>query len=343
MINILQKVRDNRYFLLFILLFAYLQSIYIRIAVRKQIDIYIFTPEAAIATLVGAGVLFLIISFFIGKWGKTEAIQTRSILKIFGASVLVFVLSMQLIGFLVALAFDNLERNFNSHTLAITLFSHFLDGIIYGSFFLTYYYYQNNRVHQRKLANYNQAFAESRINQLKTQLNPHFLFNNLNVLDQLIDEDKQKASDFLNEFAEIYRYVLQSADKDIVSIVEEVDFARQYFSLIEHKYGGGYQLSIKNEGRDGFIAPLTLQLLIENAVQHNLGTNENPVYIRIEVDEKIAISNNVNLKIHAKPTSGRALRNLREQYELLSDVPIEILRTNEDFSLQIPIISPKLK
>jgi sensor histidine kinase YesM len=337
--NIIRKIGENRGFLLFILLFAYVQSIYTRIVGRQLVNVYTFTPEAALATLMGASVLFLIILFFIRKWQKNDVFDTGTMLKIFGSSLLVFLVSMLLIGFLIALAFGNVARNFNADTLTISVFSHFLDGFIYGSFFLAYYYYQDNKKRQHELATYNEALAESKINQLKTQLNPHFLFNNLNVLDQLIEEDKDKASDFLNEFAEIYRYVLQSTDKELVLIEEEIDFARQYFKLIHYKYGSLYQLQIENKNTNGFIVPMTLQLLLENAVQHNLGTKENPVCIQIKTDANISVSNNINLKRNRKSTSGRALKNLKEQYGLLAEKQIEIHQTANIFSVSVPIIN----
>ncbi|WP_369616357.1 sensor histidine kinase [Flavobacterium sp. CFS9] len=336
--NLINKIHQNQYFLLFILLFAYVQSVYIRIAVRRQIDIYIFTPEAALASTLGAGILFVIILFFIQKWQKSDTFSNAVMLRIFAISLLVFVISMQLIGFLIALAFDKIEKNFNQHVLLFSLLSDFLSGIIYGSFFLAYYYYRKNKKQLQKLSTYNEALAESRINQLKNQLNPHFLFNNLNVLDQLIEEDKHKASDFLNEFAEIYRYVLQASDKELVSVKEEADFAEQYFKLIEHKYGEAYQLNLESKNTNALIAPLTLQLLIENVIKHNLGTAENPIEIHILMDENITVSNNINLKKNSKSVSGRALKNLKEQYSLLSENAIEIHQTDQEFSIIIPFI-----
>jgi sensor histidine kinase YesM len=336
--NSIYKIYQNRHFLLFIFLFAYIQSIYTRITARQQINAYIFTPEAALAAVIGAGFLFLIILFFIRKWQETDTFSTKTMLKIFGASLLSFVISLQLIGLLVAFIFGNIERNFNQQSFTLSLFSDFLNGVIYGSFFLAYYYFNKNKKHQQKLAIYNQSLAESKINQLKAQLNPHFLFNNLNVLDQLIEEDKHKASDFLNEFAEIYRYVLQASDKELIDIDQEIDFAKQYFKLIQYKYRNAYQLNIKTKNAKGFIVPLTLQLLIENAVQHNIGSQENPVCIKINIDENIFVSNTINLKRNTKPTSGRALKNLKEQYQLLSKKPIEIHKTEKEFSATVPII-----
>lgn len=334
----LYKIEQHRHFLLFILLFAYVQSIYTRIAVAKQINSYTFTPEAALTTTMGASVLFLVILFFLNQWQKNNRTDTKTLLKVFGTSLLVFVVIMQLLGFLIALSFGTIERNFNSHSFIVSVFSHVLDGSIYGSFFIAYFYYQHHKNHQQTLATYHRALAESKISQLKTQLNPHFLFNNLNVLDQLIDEDQDKASDFLNEFAEIYRYVLDATERDMVAITDEINFAKRYFKLIQHKYAKAYQLEILTVNPTGFVVPLTLQLLIENAIQHNLGTQDYPIHIRITIDKQLEVVNNVCLKHVGKSKSGRALNNLKEQYRLLSEKSLEIECDSQWFSVTIPII-----
>lgn len=338
MIGILKKAYRNRYFLLFILVFAYVQSIYIRMIVRKEIDAYIFTPEAALVTLLNAGILFWVILYFIKKWKVSDTINPMILLKIFVASLLTYMISMKIIGLLLALVFNTVERNFNREAFTYSLFSDFLDGIIYGGFFLAYYYHHHSRKQYDKLMVYNDALAKSKITQLKNQLNPHFLFNNLNILDQFIEEDKEKASDFLNEFAEIYRYVLKASEKELVSLDEEAAFARQYFNLFQYRYGKAYRLNLDVKNSNGFIVPLTLQLLIENAIQHNLGTEDDPVEITIRIDESILASNNIRLKRNAKPVSGRALKNLEEQYRILTQQPLEINRSADRFSIRIPII-----
>lgn len=328
----------NKYFLLFIVIFAYIQSIYSRIAARQQINSYTFTPEAAIGSLLAAGILFLIILFFIKKWQRAEMFSIKEMLKIFAASLITYMLVMQGSGFIIALIFDNVERNFNQQTFILSLFSDFMDGVIYGSFFLVYYYYKRHLSHHRKLATYHEAMAASKIAQLKAQLNPHFLFNNLNVLDQLIEEDKDKASDFLNEFAEIYRYVLQASDRGLVRVEEELEFAHQYFKLIRYKYEEAFQLEVVGKHEDGFIVPMTLQLLIENAIKHNVGTLEKPLQIRVEMGESIRVSNPLQLKHQGDKKSGRGLRNLVEQYQLLSSAPISIHQSENEFEVVIPIL-----
>lgn len=338
--NLLLLIKQNRYFLIFLLLFAYAQSIHSRIAVGRTLNLYLFTPEAAIATLFSVCFLFLVISYFIKIWQKSSVLNIKSAVKIFGSSILVYILSANFLGLMIALMFGNFERNFNRETLILSNSSTFLDAFVYGSFFLAYYYYQNNQKHQLQLATYQQALSESKINQLKTQLNPHFLFNNLNILDQLIEEDKHQASHFLNQFADIYRYVLQASDKKLIPLNKEIEFGEQYFSLIKHKYGEAYQLTIKGENREGLIVPLTLQLLIENALQHNLGSASNPVLIKVKLNaSSLIVSNNLINKRNQKATSGRALNNLKEQYNLLdSSRKIEIEKSETSFSVSIPII-----
>jgi sensor histidine kinase YesM len=336
--NWLKKIYRNRFFLLFIMLFAYVQSIYVRLSTWEEITAYTFTPEAIFVSLYQAGVLFLIIVALIKKRPQSDVFSTREILKIFCLSLVLYLIAMKASGLLISFAFDTIERNFNQKTFLYTLLSDFLNGFIYGSFFLAYYYYHINKTHQKQLSVYHQALSESRIHQLKSQLNPHFLFNNLNVLDQLIEEDKYKASRFLNEFAEIYRYVLQSSEKKIISLKEELDFAEQYIRLIQHKFGNAYQMKIEGKNNIGYIVPLTLQLLIENAIQHNLGTEENPIFINISVSENIRVVNNINLKKNGKSTYGRALINLKEQYKLLTKDPVEIQQSSNTFSVIIPNI-----
>ena len=338
--KIFLKIRKNQHFFLFILVFAYLQSIYSRILVRGDLNLYIFTPEAAIAKLIEVGILFFVFYFFVKYWQKSEVFSTKEMIKIFSASLTVYLLVVQSISLLISFVFGNIERNFSWNTIGLSSLTSLIDGFIYGSFIFAYYYYLKNKNYQEQLATYNHALSESKINQLKTQLNPHFLFNNLNVLDQLIEEDKHKASEFLNEFADIYRYVLQATDKKLVTIQEELAFAKQYFKLIQHKYGKSYQLKIESSG-SGYIVPLTLQLLIENAVQHNIGSTDNPIHIKIETTDTICITNNFIPKRSSKPTSGRALQNIKKQYKLLTHDPIVIQKSDNEFSVIIPIIQTK--
>lgn len=335
---IIQNIWRNRYFLLFIWLFTYVQSIYTRIIVNKQINAYTFTPDAALGLLINAGFLFLILLLIIKKWNKSDVLSPKVLFKIFGASLFLYVLIINILELLIAFLFGNIARNFNQETFTLALCAKFLNGLIYGGFFLAYYYYLNHKKTAEKIATYNKAMTDSKINQLKAQLNPHFLFNNLNVLDQLIAENKNKASDFLNDFADIYRYVLQSSDKELIRMEDEIAFVKQYFKLIQYKYHNAYKLQIESKSVEGFIVPMTLQLLVENAIKHNLGSEKEPIFVQIKINQRIRVSNNINLKQYNKNTSERALKNLIEQYGLLSKKVIVIQQTENNFLVEIPII-----
>lgn len=300
-----------------------------------------FTPDAAIGLLLTSGILFIIINYFLKKWQKSDTINSPELFKIFISSLLIYLLIMKVNGLLLAYFFDTIERNFNKKTFFISLFTDFLNGVVYGSFFLTYYYFNKSKKYLSQIANYHHALSESRIHQLKSQMNPHFLFNNLNILDQLIEEDKIKASEFLNEFSEIYRYVLDATDKSITTIKDELIFAKQYFKLVQTKYESSYQLKIENEIENGYVVPLTLQLFIENAIKHNIGTKEKPIIINIKFNNCVYISNNTNLK-KGNSKSGRTIKNLQEQYKLLAGKSIKLKQTDNIFSVKIPIINKPL-
>ena len=336
--NILARISYHKYFIFFILLFSYVQSIYIRISDWQEINLYVFTPEAPFFYLIKVGLLYVVSLSYLKYFLKNKNFKTNTLLTVFFLLIVTYLILMQLVGLMTAVLFDTVERNFNTHTFFFNLFSDFLDGFIYGGFLLTYYYFNANKHQQEQLSSYQQALSESKIKQLKSQLNPHFLFNNLNVLDQLIAEDKDKASNFLNEFADIYRYIIQTSDKKIIAISEELKFIGQYFVLIQHKYEEAYQLRIQGEIKDVFIVPMTLQLLVENAIKHNLGTKDAPIYINIKLNDAIVVSNNVRLKINNAQKIGAALSNLKEQYRLLADQRIEVVQTAGLFSVTVPAI-----
>jgi sensor histidine kinase YesM len=336
--RLLHKIRTHRNFLMFILVFSYLDSIIYRIRTHQVINVYTFTPEGAIANLIGVGVLFLILLYSIKKWQKSALFAWKEFFKIAGFSLVAYFLLTLFAQALISLIFDNFERNFNPSSLLFSMTSTAFGAFIYGGFFLAYYYLQKHNAQQVKIQKYQQAIAQHNIQQLKHQLNPHFLFNNLNVLDQLIAEDKDKASEFLNDFAEIYRYVLESSTHNTIAIEDEINFAKRYFNLIRHKYGDAYQLHIAKHRIQGKIVPLTLQLLIENVVKHNVGTESNPIVIHLHIEDQITCQNNRVPKKYAGNYSGKGLKNLQTQYQLLAQEGWSVEETPETFTVSFPII-----
>ncbi|MGE8381273.1 MAG: sensor histidine kinase, partial [Sphingobacterium sp.] len=177
---------------------------------------------------------------------------------------------------------------------------------------------------------------------LKNQLDPHFLFNSLNVLNGLIEEDPKKASLFTTDLSRIYRYVLEHTDKSLVSLQEELTFSKAYLNLLSLRFEAGIQidLHIHEDEISGFILPLSLQLLIENVVKHNVISLKSPLILKIyRKNDYLYVENNLQKKKGLNSNAGIGLKNIQERYALLSDRPVYIQESADLFSVGLPIIA----
>jgi sensor histidine kinase YesM len=176
---------------------------------------------------------------------------------------------------------------------------------------------------------------------LRSQINPHFLFNSLNVLSSLIHEDTNKAEEFIEEFASVYRYVLDMSNKQIVSLKKELDFIDSYFFLQKIRFGDSLKIEIHiNEQTDSFfILPLSLQLLVENAVKHNKISKEHPLTVTIEMDNNyVIVKNNLQIRNETIVSTGIGLKNIRERYFLYNKSEPVFEKTDNEFIGKIPLI-----
>jgi sensor histidine kinase YesM len=184
--------------------------------------------------------------------------------------------------------------------------------------------------------------ARHQYSQLKQQLNPHFLFNSLNVLDYLVHTDADKASDFIRKLASIYRYLLNKENDMLVPLKEEIDFAWLYTDLLKERFDNGLEvrMDIPEKYHTKKIIPCGLQLLIENATKHNIISPETPLYVHISIKEnKVAVSNNMQPRIHPVESTGLGLKNIEGQYKTAFRKNIDIHQSNETFTVVIPLIN----
>jgi hypothetical protein len=175
---------------------------------------------------------------------------------------------------------------------------------------------------------------------LKNQVNPHFLFNSLNALTNLVYEDQDKAANFIKQLSDVYRYVLDTRDKEVVPLEEEVKFLNSYAYLQQIRFGDKLSIELSLNGLDTMVAPLALQMLIENAVKHNEVSEENPLHIRIyKAEDFIAVENNLQKKSQVgESSSGLGLENICKRYEFLSDKKVKIEQSVNKFLVKLPII-----
>ncbi len=175
---------------------------------------------------------------------------------------------------------------------------------------------------------------------LKNQVNPHFLFNSLNALTQLVYEDQDKAATFIKQLSEVYRYVLDTKDHELVSLDQELAFLNSYLFLQKIRFGEKLKVELDLAGISTMLPPLALQMLAENAIKHNIVSVEAPLEIRIYAEKEFLIVSN---QIQSKPgmieeTSGVGLVNIRRRYEFLSDKKVEVVQTDKEFRVSLPFI-----
>lgn len=213
------------------------------------------------------------------------------------------------------------------------------------TFHIIYYYnkYQKTKVKESQIVAKNQT---AKFESLKNQLDPHFLFNSLNVLTSLIGENPVQAEKFTTKLSKVYRYVLEQKDKDLTSLEEELRFAKSYMQLLQMRFEDAIQYNIPESASDPElkIVPLSLQLLLENAVKHNVITSRQPLKIDIYEDGGyLVIENNINPKASLEKSTKVGLRNIQQRYELVSSNKVSIEHVNKVFRVRLPLLTQKIK
>lgn len=208
--------------------------------------------------------------------------------------------------------------------------------LLYRSALLRHTEKENTKLEKEKLS--------AELSQLKGIINPHFLFNNLNSLSSLIEEDPGKAQSFLDELTKVFRYLLRNNQTELTTLAEELKFIQTYYQLLRTRYGAGIHLQITIDSlyEQLLIPPLTLQLLIENAVKHNRVQKENPV--RIELKDApgnlLIVRNTVLPKEGRSESTGLGLYSINARYKILNRPGLVIEKNEKEFSVSIPLIEP---
>ncbi len=192
---------------------------------------------------------------------------------------------------------------------------------------------QNERLEREK--------AQVQFDNLKNQLNPHFLFNALSSLNSLIMENQRLASEFVQQLSRVYRYVLQYKDQSSVSLSTELNFIQHYISLLQTRFQQALTITIAvdKEAEEQRIVPVTLQILIENAIKHNIVSAELPLHIEIFTSgDYLVVSNNLQQRKHVESSNKLGLKNMQSLYKFLSDKPVQIEQTAIRFSVKVPLL-----
>ena len=175
---------------------------------------------------------------------------------------------------------------------------------------------------------------------LKSQVNPHFLFNSLNTLSSLVTTDPDQSENFIQKLSSVYRYVLENREQELVPVEAELQFVKDFFALQKIRDGEKISLKIESNG-DGnaFIMPVSLQMLVENALKHNVASRKDPLFITIHYEgmDKLVVRNNLQMKSLYGGSSKIGLKNLNERCRLILDREIEVMETVDEFVVKVPL------
>lgn len=220
----------------------------------------------------------------------------------------------------------------------VSVLMSFMIGSVYEGVF---YYSQLIETRRTAEALKNQQIR-AQFEVLQNQMSPHFLFNSLNTLTTLIAEDQQTAIDFTQKLSDVYRYILQNKERELVTLQEELAFAQDYLFLLKMRYPDNLNAHMHIEERylNKYVAPLTLQMLIENAIKHNVVSKAHPLSIDIYVENgnSVVVKNNVKPKQALDKSTKTGLANIHKRYEYLGNRKIDVIHTNAHFMVAVPLI-----
>lgn len=280
-------------------------------------------------------VLLKIFSFSIFKFKNLS----KSVL----GGIFITIITLFFIQFFIASVIEGEGINdfFKNQRIENYYFVLFLSVLI-TSIFYTVYYYRNNQETKVKEQKIIAGTASAKFDALKSQLDPHFLFNSLNVLTGLIEENPPLASKFTTSLSKVYRYVLEQKDKELVNLEEELLFAKRYMSLLSVRFEDSiiYNPPVVLKNPEAKVVPLSLQLVLENTVKHNQVMPLHKLSISIkEENDYLWITNNLQPKESLRKGTGLGLLNIRERYAVFTARPVKIERTDQEFRVGIPLLN----
>lgn len=233
-----------------------------------------------------------------------------------------------------------LKRETMANYLVASIITFVVTLAIHAFYF--YKAYNENRVKEQKVI---AGTASAKFESLKNQIDPHFLFNSLNVLSSLIEENPENAQKFTTSLSKIYRYVLEQKDKELVSVEEELQFAKTYMNLLKMRFENSisYELPTDYHNEEAKVVPLSLQLLLENTIKHNIVSEQKPLHIKIYIENNyLIVGNNLQKKETLHYRKGVGLQNIVNRYALISERKVLVEETPNAFNVKIPILTKQI-
>ena len=271
--------------------------------------------------------------------------KRRIIIGFLGSFILsVFVIFLLRIVEDVLIEGENFNAFLQKETLANYLVTIIITFFVTLSFHTFYFYkaYQENKVNQQKII---AGTASAQFESLKNQIDPHFLFNSLNVLSSLIEENPESAQKFTTSLSKVYRYVLEQKDKELVSVAEELKFAKTYMNLLKMRFENSITFEIPEgfDNEEAKVVPLSLQLLLENCIKHNVVSEAKPLHVKISIENnQLVVTNNLQKKEVLSDRKGVGLQNIVNRYAILTKRTVLVEENEQEFKIFLPILTKQI-
>jgi len=215
----------------------------------------------------------------------------------------------------------------------------FVIALLVTTIFYVKHYFDSWRELVIKEEEFKREALALRYETLKSYVNPHFLFNSLSVLSSLVEKDVAKSQEFIKQLSDTYRYVIEQKDKELVALEVEIDFIRSFINLHKIRHGENLKVDLNIENRNGFIIPLSLQILLENAFKHNIISEEEPLEVKIwRENDYLIVQNKLQVRKTISESNGIGLETISKSYQFFTKQPLVVLKDNGFFTVKIPIL-----
>jgi LytS/YehU family sensor histidine kinase len=273
------------------------------------------------------------------KYTKFEDVGKRLallFLAIVGTVILVDFIGNKILTFIF-------KKDYNAQSFSKVLLPVIIISTMTMAIYEAIYYYIRLKKSIREEEQAKQAVVQAELDALKNQAQPHFLFNTLNTLRDIIDQNpKEDAKEFVDKLSDVYRFILESGNVNLTSLKEELKFAKSYIHIQSERFGENLKLNwdIPASSLDSMIVPMSLQLLLENAIKHNVISKAKPLVIKVEVkNTNLIVSNKIQPKSTQLPSTKVGLKNIEKRYHLIAGKSIKISKEKNHFCVSLPLLN----
>ena len=236
---------------------------------------------------------------------------------------------------------NNFQRTFIP--LKLNLIYAILVNLLFHLVNAIFFYFKEYRIKLIEAEQLKTKTSQAELQVIKSQINPHFLFNNLNVLSALVMQNSSEANKFIEAFSQVYRYILSNQHKELVELKTELEFIKPYIYLLEKRFTNGLKITIDIDTaqENKFIIPASLQMLIENAIKHNVASKTKPLHIDLHTNgnQTLVVTNNLQLRDIVENSTEIGLQNIMKRYLLVGNREVIVNKTDENFIVTLPLLS----